>query len=282
MAGISIGFAVWGSVRPEPDLWQGAESMLAESSRPVSETKQQLSLHSLSAVLMDADSGRILYGKDEHQVRPMASTTKIMTCILALELGNPEDFCEISEKAAGQPKVKLGAPAGSRIRLKDLLYSLMLESHNDSAVAIAEHISGSVEAFTEKMNRKAQDIGCVDTTFLTSNLITTSLDNVQNGDTITVNILGSKSLLLRAGTGEVVYEDPDIVPETEDPTEIPETSATEMKNTETENSEMKSSETESSEMKNTETESSETGSSETTSKADSSAVTSEAASDSNN
>lgn len=122
----------------------------------------------------------------------------------------------------------------------------------------------------------------VPTTFLTSNLITTSLDNVQNGDTITVNILGSKSLLLRAGTGEVVYEDPDIVPETEDPTEIPDTTATEMKNTETESSETKNSETESSEMKNTETESSETGSSETTSKADSSAVTSEAASDSNN
>ena len=169
MAGISIGFAVWGSVCPEQDLWQGTESIAIESSRPVSEAKPQLSLHSLSAVLMDADSGRILYGKDEHQVRPMASTTKIMTCILALELGNPEDFCEISEKAAGQPRVKLGAPTGSRIRLKDLLYSLMLESHNDSAVAIAEHISGSVEVFTEKMNRKAQDIGCVDTTFLTPN-----------------------------------------------------------------------------------------------------------------
>ena len=122
----------------------------------------------------------------------------------------------------------------------------------------------------------------VPTTFLTSNLITTSLDNVQNGDTITVNILGSKSLLLRAGTGEVVYEDPDIVPETEDPTEIPDTTATERKNTETESSETKNSETESSEMKNTETEGSETGSSETTSKTDSSAVTSEAASDSNN
>lgn len=123
----------------------------------------------------------------------------------------------------------------------------------------------------------------VPTTFLTSNLITTSLDNVQNGDTITVNILGSKSLLLRAGTGEVVYEDPDIVPETEDPIpEIPDTTATEMKNTETESSETKNSETESSEMKNTETEGSETGSSETTSKTDSSAVTSEAASDSNN
>ena len=124
---------------------------------------EPLNLNSRSAVLMDADTGRVLYGKNETEDLPMASTTKIMTCILALELGNPEDFCEISEKAAGQPKVKLGAPAGSRIRLKDLLYSLMLESHNDSAVAIAEHISGSVEAFTEKMNRKAQDIGCVDT-----------------------------------------------------------------------------------------------------------------------
>ena len=99
MAGISIGFAVWGSVHPEPDLWQGAESMLAESSRPVSETKQQLSLHSLSAVLMDADSGRILYGKDEHQVRPMASTTKIMTCILALEKGNPKDLVAAKSEA---------------------------------------------------------------------------------------------------------------------------------------------------------------------------------------
>ena len=181
MAGISIGFAAWGSVRPEAGLRQSAESVATESSRPVSETKQPLSLHSLSAVLMDADSGRVLYGKDEHQVRPMASTTKIMTCILALELGNPEDFCEISEKAAGQPKVKLGAPAGSCIRLQDLLYSLMLESHNDSAVAIAEHISGSVEAFTEKMNRKAREIGCVDTTFLTPNGLDAEKENADGG-----------------------------------------------------------------------------------------------------
>ena len=89
----------------------------------------------------------------------MASTTKIMTCILALELGNSEDFCEVSKKAAAQPKVKLGAPAGSSLKLQDLLYSLMLESHNDSAVVIAEHIGGSVEAFAEEMNRKAREIG---------------------------------------------------------------------------------------------------------------------------
>ena len=70
----------------------------------------------------------------------MASTTKIMTCILALENGNPEEFCRFSPKAASQPKVHLGVPAGTEFRLQELLYSLMLESHNDSAVAIAEHI----------------------------------------------------------------------------------------------------------------------------------------------
>ena len=169
MAGISIGFAVWGSVRPEPDLWQGAESMLAESSRPVSETKQQLSLHSLSAVLMDADSGRILYGKDEHQVRPMASTTKIMTCILALEKGNPKDLVTASANAVAQPKVHLGMHEGEAFYLGDLLYSLMLESHNDSAVAIAEHLAGSVPQFAGWMNEKAEEIGCTEAHFVTPN-----------------------------------------------------------------------------------------------------------------
>ncbi len=126
-------------------------------------------LHAESAVLMDGDSGRILYGKQADQVRPMASTTKIMTCILALENGNLSDICTVSRRASGQPKVHLGAAAGSQIRLNDLLYSLMLESHNDSAVAIAEHIAGSVEAFAEMMNQKARDLGCADTWFVTPN-----------------------------------------------------------------------------------------------------------------
>ena len=182
MVGISIGFAAWGSVRTQPDTWriagsvQTAERAGAAAGRKAIPVQNGImndgeipSLHALSAVLMDADSGRILYGKDEHQIRPMASTTKIMTCILALELGNPEDFCEVSKKAAAQPKVKLGVPAGSSLKLQDLLYSLMLESHNDSAVVIAEHISGSVEGFAEVMNRKAREIGCENTTFLTPN-----------------------------------------------------------------------------------------------------------------
>lgn len=128
-----------------------------------------LQLYAQSAVLMDAGSGRILYEKNGYEARPMASTTKIMTCILALEYGNLEDYVSVSSYAAGMPKVKLGIQTGEYYKLKDLLYSLMLESHNDSAVAIAEHIGGSVEGFADMMNQKARDIGCFDTYFITPN-----------------------------------------------------------------------------------------------------------------
>ena len=128
-----------------------------------------MELYARGAVLMDADSGRVLYGKEEDTVLPMASTTKIMTCILALERGNPEDEVEASAYAASQPKVHLGMNKGDTFYLKDLLYSLMLESHNDSAVAIAEHIGGSVEGFAKLMNEQAKEIGCTDTHFITPN-----------------------------------------------------------------------------------------------------------------
>lgn len=136
----------------------------------------QMQLYAQAAVLMDADSGRVLYGKNETEVLPMASTTKIMTCILALEYGNPDDIVEVSDYAASMPKVKLYMKPGEKYRLGDLLYSLMLESHNDSAVAIAEAIGGSVEKFAAMMNQKARDIGCYDTYFITPN----GLDAVVN------------------------------------------------------------------------------------------------------
>ncbi len=132
-------------------------------------TETKLNLYAQSAVLMDADSGRVLYGKNEDQIMAMASTTKIMTCIVALENSNVEDFVEVSSYAAGMPKVHLSVRSGEYYKLKDLLYSLMLESHNDSAVAIAEHVGGSVEGFAKMMNQKARDIGCFDTYFITPN-----------------------------------------------------------------------------------------------------------------
>lgn len=126
-------------------------------------------LYAQSAVLMDADSGRVLFGKNSQEILPMASTTKIMTCILALESGRVEEEVTASANAASQPKVRLGVVEGERFRLEDLLYSLMLESHNDAAVVIAEAIGGSVPGFAVMMNEKAKEIGCEHTHFITPN-----------------------------------------------------------------------------------------------------------------
>ncbi|BDF34070.1 D-alanyl-D-alanine carboxypeptidase [Lachnospiraceae bacterium] len=136
-------------------------------------------LYARSAVLMDADSGRVLFGKEEDVVRPMASTTKIMTCILALENMQEDEVTAASDYAASQPKVRLGVKGKEEFRMKDLLYSLMLESHNDSAVVIAEGIAGSVEEFAVMMNEKAAELGCSNTYFVTPN----GLDGYDDGGT---------------------------------------------------------------------------------------------------
>ncbi len=138
-----------------------AEDIRGEAADPV--------LYARSAVLMDADSGRVLFEKNGYDRMAMASTTKIMTCILALELGDPEAAVTVSKEACRQPKVHLGMQEGQKFRMKDLLYSLMLESHNDTAVAVAEHIGGSVDGFAGLMNRKAESLGCRDTFFITPN-----------------------------------------------------------------------------------------------------------------
>lgn len=126
-------------------------------------------LYARYAVLMDAGTGRVLFSKGGDTEAPMASTTKIMTCILALENGNLSDEVSVSGNAASQPEVKLGMAEGQRFLLKDLLYSLMLESHNDTAVAIAEQIGGSVKGFADLMNSKAEELGCTSTYYITPN-----------------------------------------------------------------------------------------------------------------
>lgn len=173
MAGITLGFAIWGSAKTVPA--EGIQTKTIQTDADLAEAAHKesdqdpLKLYAASAALIDADSGRLLYGKAAEDFRPMASTTKIMTLILALENGSLNDVCTVSSKAACQPAVHLGAPAGTEFYLKDLLYSLMLESHNDTAVVIAEHIGGSAEGFAAMMNQKARDIGCKDTWFITPN-----------------------------------------------------------------------------------------------------------------
>ena len=126
-------------------------------------------LYAQSAVLMDADSGRVLFEKNGMEQRPMASTTKILTCILVLEKAGLGETAEVSRNAASQPKVHLGVRAGEKYYVQDLLYSLMLESHNDAAVILAEHVGGSLEGFAALMNEKAKEIGCADSHFITPN-----------------------------------------------------------------------------------------------------------------
>ncbi len=126
-------------------------------------------LYARAAVLADGENGRVLWGKNENEPMAMASTTKIMTCLIALENAQLSDTVEISEYAAGMPDVQLNAVAGDHFRLEDLLYALMLESDNDVAVAIAEHVGGSVEGFAAMMNTRAEGLGCTQTCFVTPN-----------------------------------------------------------------------------------------------------------------
>lgn len=133
------------------------------------ELSDRITLYAISACMIDADTGRILYGKNPYEVRAMASTTKILTCLLALENCSIDDVVTASEYAASMPDVQLNMRAGEQFRLYDLLLSLMLESHNDTAVAIAEHVGGSVENFCDMMTKRAREIGCTQSVFLTPN-----------------------------------------------------------------------------------------------------------------
>ena len=143
--------------------------LAAEQGNMQDKTKQVGTLYAKSAVLMDGSSGRVLYEKNGEEFLANASTTKIMTCILALENAEVTEVVEVSAYAATMPDVQLHIKEGEQYYLEDLLYSLMLESHNDVAVAIAEHISGSQEEFSKLMNQKAREIGCKNTMFLTPN-----------------------------------------------------------------------------------------------------------------
>lgn len=133
------------------------------------ELSERLKLFAISACMIDADTGRILYEKNSDEIRAMASTTKILTCLLALENCSMDEIVTASEYAASMPDVQLNMRAGEQFRLYDLLLSLMLESHNDTAVAIAEHVGGNVEQFCDMMTKRAKDIGCSKSLFLTPN-----------------------------------------------------------------------------------------------------------------
>ncbi|MFC4324195.1 D-alanyl-D-alanine carboxypeptidase family protein [Litchfieldia salsa] len=131
-------------------------------------TSSPLTSHAISAkgaILIEQHSGRVLYQKNAHAQMRIASITKIMTAILAIESGKLEETVTISNNAAGTEGSSLYLMPGEKAKLEDLIYGLMLRSGNDSAVAIAEHVGGSLEDFVSLMNKKAKELGMTQTVF---------------------------------------------------------------------------------------------------------------------
>lgn len=118
-----------------------------------------------AAVVLDGTTGRVIWERDADRQMPPASTTKIMTTMLALESGRLDRSFEVSPYAASQAPSKLGLRAGQRIDLEDLTYALMLKSANDAAVVVAEGLAGSVPEFASLMNQRAREIGATNTHF---------------------------------------------------------------------------------------------------------------------
>ncbi len=130
----------------------------------------ELSVSAQSAILIEKESGRVLYSKNSAERMPMASTTKIMTAICALEEEeNIDRTVEISSSAAGVEGSSMYLEKGEKMTMRELLYGLMLSSGNDAAVAIAEEISESCEEFAKLMNKKAEEIGLYNTNFTNPN-----------------------------------------------------------------------------------------------------------------
>jgi len=118
-----------------------------------------------TAVLIDCKNGQVLYEKNPHRRMYPASTTKILTAIIALEKSRLTDLAIVSKDACNIEGSAIGLQEGEVISIEDLLYALMLNSGNDSAVAIAQHVGGSVDGFVRLMNEKAAELGAVDTHF---------------------------------------------------------------------------------------------------------------------
>ena len=138
-----------------------------ETIEAVSKNTEELKLNSKIGLIFDRNSKTILYEKNGLKQVPMASTTKIMTAIVVLENANLDDIVTISKKAAGTGGSRLGLKTNDKITVHDLLYGLMLKSGNDAAVALAEHVGGGIDGFAELMNKKASEMGLVNSHFVT-------------------------------------------------------------------------------------------------------------------
>lgn len=148
-------------------------SPFPQALRTPSSSNQPPSVAAGAVVLADLDTGQILWGTEADERRPIASITKIMTALIVTQRTDPSDVVTVSPDAtAPAPSAaaaELGLVPGERISIQDLLYALLLQSANDAAVALAEHVAGSVEGFVEEMNAEARRLHLADTRFTSPN-----------------------------------------------------------------------------------------------------------------
>lgn len=128
-----------------------------------------LGLSAECACVIDAATGRVIYERNMNKQHTMASTTKIMTALVALENSPLDKVITVSKNAAGEEGTSLYLKVGQKVTMEDLLYGLMLQSGNDAAIAIAEGVSGSVEEFANLMNKRAKEIGANNSSFKNPN-----------------------------------------------------------------------------------------------------------------
>lgn len=143
---------------------------------PVQSAKASIATSAHSAILMDEESGRVIYEVNAHEKSRIASITKIMTALLAIESGEMNEMVTVSSVAFGTEGSSLYLKEGEKIKLEDLVYGLMLRSGNDAAVAISEKVGGSLDGFIWMMNQKAEEIGMKNTNFTNPH----GLDNTKN------------------------------------------------------------------------------------------------------
>ena len=128
---------------------------------------EEISINSPNAIVMEMNTGTILYDKNSKEARYPASITKIMTTMLALENSELNEMVTFSDEAIDNTEGSgIARDYGEQMTMEDCLYAIMLESANECAYAVAEHISGSIEAFADLMNAKAKELGCVNTNFV--------------------------------------------------------------------------------------------------------------------
>ncbi len=196
------------STEEEPNTEENSGDVAASSTNQIFNTPVG------AAVLLEMNTGKILYSRNADVQKFPASLTKIMTCMVALELCDLNDIVTVSASAIEdlEPGIEMDKDhhlqPGEEIRMEDLLYYIMLESANEGCIALAQHLCGTSAAFVELMNQKAQELGCSNTNFVTVNGLHNEKHYTTANDLMKITVEALKNETFRTITSTATYDLP--------------------------------------------------------------------------